>query len=89
MTTIPRIISVDDHVVEPPHEDAHEHHDVRYLVLAPEDARPVGNYESTGFQWLDRDEINQIDPDDGFVRMMERGLTMLSTLQLARHHCEH
>ena len=82
-------IDLDIHVVEPPHEDAHEHHDVRYLVLAPEDARPVGNYESTGFQWLDRDEINQIDPDDGFVRMVERGLTMLSTLQLARHHCEH
>jgi hypothetical protein len=38
---------------------------------------------------LDQDEINQIDPDDGFVRMVERGLTMLSTLQLARHHCEH
>ena len=82
-------IDLDIHVVEPPHEDAHEHHDVRYLVLAPEGARPVTNYESTGFQWLDQDEINQIDPDDGFVRMVERGLTMLSTLQLARHHCEH
>ncbi len=89
LVVVEPVIDLDIHVVEPPHEDAHEHHDVRYLVLAPEGARPVTNYESTGFQWLDQDEINQIDPDDGFVRMVERGLTMLSTLQLARHHCEH
>ena len=89
LVVVEPVIDLDIHVVEPPHEDAHEHHDVRYLVLAPAGARPVTNYESTGFQWLDQDEINQIDPDDGFVRMVERGLTMLSTLQLARHHCEH
>ncbi len=89
LVVVEPVIDLDIHVVEPPHEDAHDHHDVRYLVLAPEGARPVTNYESTGFQWLDQDEINQIDPDDGFVRMVERGLTMLSTLQLARHHCEH
>ncbi len=76
-------IDLDIHVVDPPYEDAHEHHDVRYLVLAPEDACPKGNYESTGFQWLDPDEIQQIDPDDGFIRMVERGLTMLSVLQPA------
>ena len=82
-------IDLDIHVVEPPHEDAHEHHDVRYLVLAPEDARPVGNYESTGFKWLDQDEIHQINPDDGFLRLVERGLTMLSRLQLARPYCKY
>lgn len=76
-------IDLDIHVVDPPYEDAHEHHDVRYLVLAPEDACPKGNYESTGFQWLDPGEIQQIDPDDGFIRMVERGLTMLSVLQPA------
>ena len=74
-------IDLDIHVVDPPYEDVHEHHDVRYLVLAPEDSCPKGNYESTGFQWLDPDEIQQIDPDDGFIRMVECGLTMLSKLQ--------
>ncbi|MDP7618295.1 MAG: NUDIX hydrolase [Arenicellales bacterium] len=76
-------IDLDIHVVDPPYEDVHEHHDVRYLVLAPEDSCPVGNRESTGFQWLDPDEIQRIDPDDGFIRMVERGLNMLSTLQAA------
>ena len=76
-------IDLDLHVVDPPYEDVHEHHDVRYLVLAPEDSYPNGNYESTGFQWLDPDELQQIEPDDGFIRMVERGLTMLSVLQLA------
>lgn len=76
-------IDLDIHVVDPPYEDVHEHHDVRYLVLAPEDSCPVGNRESTGFQWLDPDEIQRIDPDDGFIRMVERGLNMLSTLQTA------
>ena len=76
-------IDLDIHVVDPPYEDVHEHHDVRYLVLAPEDSCPVGNRESTGFQWMDPDEIQRIDPDDGFIRMVERGLNMLSTLQAA------
>ncbi len=76
-------IDLDIHVVDPPYEDVHEHHDVRYLVLAPEDSCPVGNRESTGFQWMDPDEIQRIDPDDGFIRMVERGLNMLSTLQTA------
>ncbi len=76
-------IDLDIHVVDPPYEDVHEHHDVRYLVLAPEDSCPVGNRESTGFQWLDPDEIQRIDPDDGFIRMVERGLNMLSTLKAA------
>ena len=75
-------IDLDIHTVDPPHEDAHEHHDVRYLVLAPEGSRPRGNYESTGFQWLDPSEIQQIDPDDGFIRLVERGLTMFSMLRL-------
>ncbi len=75
-------IDLDIHIVDPPHEDTHEHHDVRYLVLAPEGSCPRVNYESTGFQWLDPIEIQQIDPDDGFIRLVERGLTMLSALQL-------
>ena len=76
-------IDLDIHVVDPPYEDVPEHHDVRYLVLAPEDSCPVGNRESTGFQWLDPDEIQRIDPDDGFIRMVERGLNMFSTLKAA------
>ena len=74
-------IDLDIHIVDPPHEDTHEHHDVRYLVLAPEGSCPRVNYESTGFQWLDPIEIQQIDPDDGFIHLVERGLTMFSKLQ--------
>ena len=75
-------IDLDIHIVDPPYEDAHEHHDVRYLALAPEGSCPRANYESTGFQWLDPSEIQQIDPDDGFIRLVERGLTMFSMLRL-------
>ena len=82
-------IDLDIHIVDPPNEDAHEHHDVRYLVLAPKDSYPKTNDESTGFQWLEPSEIANIDPDQGFIRLVDRGLSMFSTLHRGESYFEH
>jgi len=71
------------------HEDAHPQYVVRYLVFVPEEARSVGDHESTGFKWLDQNKIHQIDPDNEFLHLVECGPTMFSRLQLTHPHCEY
>ena len=45
-------VDLDVHMVDPPAEDAHEHHDVRFLVMAPPGVVPVGNHESEALRWV-------------------------------------
>jgi 8-oxo-dGTP pyrophosphatase MutT (NUDIX family) len=74
-------IDLDIHVVYPPGESPHEHHDVRFLVLAPSGSEPVGNHESTALQWISLNELASIDADSGFYRLVARGLALMSRLQ--------
>lgn len=68
-------IDVDIHRVDPPKEDAHLHLDVRFLVLAPPGAEPVGNEESQALQWVTAAELVDFDVDDGLRRMAAAGFT--------------
>jgi 8-oxo-dGTP pyrophosphatase MutT (NUDIX family) len=73
-------IDIDVHLVEPPREPAHHHYDVRYLVLAPEDAELNGNHESTELRWVTLDELEGLGCDVGVRRMATAGLATLTRL---------
>ena len=73
-------VDLDIHVVDPPAEDAHEHHDVRFLVVAPPGAVAVGNHESEALRWVARSELEALGVDDGLLRLADRALARLDDL---------
>jgi 8-oxo-dGTP pyrophosphatase MutT (NUDIX family) len=73
-------IDLDIHRVTPPGESAHDHLDVRYLVVAPPGAVPVGNHESSAIGWFGLDELGPLGLDEGFLRLLRRGVAALSRL---------
>jgi 8-oxo-dGTP pyrophosphatase MutT (NUDIX family) len=75
-------IDVDVHDVAPPH-GPHLHLDVRYLVLAPPGAQPVGNHESLDLRWASLDEMGALEPDPGTVRLAHAALAALDELEAA------
>ena len=74
-------IDLDVHRVDPPGESPHEHHDVRFLVVAPSGAEPIGNHESKALQWISSSELINVDADSGLCRLVDRGLALVSCLQ--------
>jgi len=76
-------IDLDIHLVEPPHEDAHLHLDVRYLVRAPADAELVGNEESTDLRWVARADLGDYDLDEGLLRMARVGFELAANAPAA------
>ena len=64
-----------------PPKDPHEHHDVRYLVVAPPGAEAVGNHESREIRWVDAAELPGMGVDRGLVRLAERALIRLAALE--------
>ena len=74
-------VDLDVHVVDPPAEDAHEHHDVRFLVVAPAGSEPVGNHESEALRWVRRDEMEDLGVDGGLLRLADRALARLELLE--------
>lgn len=73
-------IDIDIHRVDPPAEDAHLHLDVRFLVIAPTGAQPVGNHESQALRWVHRDELDDYDLDPGTHRMINAGWRVLPAI---------
>ncbi len=74
-------VDLDIHLVKPPDEDPHEHHDVRYLVVAPPGAEAVGNHESREIRWVDAGELPGMGVDPGLARLAERALIRLAALE--------
>ena len=74
-------IDLDVHRVDPPGESPHEHHDVRFLVVAPNGAEPVINHESKAFRWIISCELFNVNAESGLCRLVDRGLTLVSRLQ--------
>lgn len=74
-------IDLDIHRVTPPGEPPHDHLDVRFLVVAPPGTVPVGNHESTAISWFPLDELDPLDLDEGFRRLLRRGLSALALLR--------
>ena len=73
-------IDVDIHRVDPPNEDAHLHLDVRFLVIAPPSAKPVGNHESQDLRWVDEADFADYSNEPGTLRMAQRGFTLAREL---------
>jgi 8-oxo-dGTP pyrophosphatase MutT (NUDIX family) len=77
----PVAIDVDVHEVDPPADGRHLHLDARYLVLAPPDAEPGGNHESTDIRWAAPADLPALGVDPGTLRMVEHGLRVLRRLR--------
>jgi 8-oxo-dGTP pyrophosphatase MutT (NUDIX family) len=69
-------IDLDIHEVRPPSEPAHLHHDIRFLVLAPQGSLPVGNHESESLRWFTPDEAAELDVDESVLRLIRSGLAV-------------
>ncbi|MEZ5261499.1 MAG: NUDIX hydrolase [Acidimicrobiales bacterium] len=80
LTVLWPAIDLDIHEVRPPAEPAHDHLDVRYLVLAPPDAVAAHNHESTGQAWVTEGGLDGFGADDGLRRLVRRGLAMAAAL---------
>ena len=74
------LVDLDIHEVRPPREDAHLHLDVRYLVLAPAGAQPVGNHESEALRWVAPGQLEALGADEGLQRLARRGVALASRL---------
>ena len=70
------VLDIDVHLVEPPMETAHLHHDVRFLVLAPEGAVLRGNHESTDLRWCTLDDLDALGCDESVRRLVHAGRRM-------------
>ena len=70
-------VDIDVHHVRPPDAAPHDHHDVRFVVVAPGGAQPVANAEADRFRWLRLPEI-EADPDcdPGLRRLARLGLAV-------------
>lgn len=59
-------------------EDAHEHHDLRFLFRAEED-RLIGNDESHEVRWFSEDEVRAITQEDSVLRLLEKARRRLAS----------
>lgn len=76
----PVALDLDIHRVDPPKEDAHDHYDVRFLVLAPTEAEVIANHESQDQRWVQADELASMGVDAGLERMARRGFALAARL---------
>lgn len=65
-------VDVDVHRVAPPDAAPHDHHDVRFVVVAPAGAEPVANAEADRFRWLTLAEVEADPGCDASLRRLAR-----------------
>lgn len=78
--------AVDLDVHEVDHGDdlgLHLHLDLRFVVVAPEDARIRGNHESLDLRWVDLDELVELADEEGLVRLARAGLAAYREYRLS------
>ncbi len=63
-----------------PGEPAHEHHDVRFVVLAPAGAVVAGNHESHALRWVSEDEAQGLATDKSLLRLIRNGLALAQSI---------
>ena len=73
-------IDIDIHNVAPDGADPVWHYDVRFLVLAPAGAEPVGNHESEDIKWVSVDDLDDYDLDEGHHRLITAGRAVADLL---------
>jgi 8-oxo-dGTP pyrophosphatase MutT (NUDIX family) len=79
----PEPVDLDVHEVDPPTEDAHFHHDVRFLVVAPPGAVATINHEAHDHRWAESGDLDELGVDDGTRRLITAGLALLERLDVA------
>jgi 8-oxo-dGTP pyrophosphatase MutT (NUDIX family) len=77
--TAPRPLDVDVHDIPARgSEPAHEHLDLRYLVIAPHDAALVpAEAETRELRWARWDEVESLQPDHGLRRALAKARAVL------------
>lgn len=73
-------IDLDIHNVAKPGDPEVLHYDVRFLVFAPEGAKPSGNHESQDIRWVGFDELEPYGLDAGHHRLIEAGRQVAAEL---------
>lgn len=69
----PRPFDLDIHPIPArPTEPAHEHYDVRYVLIAPDEAAFVCSDESHELRWFTGEETASLDLDAGMRRMIAK-----------------
>lgn len=53
-------------------EDAHEHHDVRFLILAAEEEEPVVSAESHDVRWFTEEELHSVTQEESVLRLWRK-----------------
>jgi 8-oxo-dGTP pyrophosphatase MutT (NUDIX family) len=78
ITTSTRPFDLDIHPI-PPHgsEPAHEHFDIRYVVIAPEGAEAVLSEESHELRWFTPEEMGALELDPGLQRLVRKWRALL------------
>ncbi|MCA9261925.1 MAG: NUDIX hydrolase, partial [Planctomycetales bacterium] len=56
-------------------EDAHEHHDVRFLILGDAAIEPCVSVESHAAGWFTADEVRSLTQEESVLRMLRRSLS--------------
>jgi 8-oxo-dGTP pyrophosphatase MutT (NUDIX family) len=56
-------------------EDAHEHYDVRFLVIAPGQLAPRVSEESHDVRWFNADKLQQATDEESVLRMWRKACT--------------
>jgi 8-oxo-dGTP pyrophosphatase MutT (NUDIX family) len=58
-------------------EDAHEHHDVRFLLIAHADQTICASDESHDVAWFTPDEVRRRTDEESVLRMLHKALALL------------
>jgi 8-oxo-dGTP pyrophosphatase MutT (NUDIX family) len=58
-------------------EDAHEHHDVRFLLLAGPDQQVHASDESHEVAWFTAEEVRRLTDEESVLRMLDKALYLL------------
>ena len=59
-------------------EDAHEHHDVRFLLIADGGTDPRSNEESLGVRWCSAAEVATLTLEESVLRLQRKAAARLS-----------
>jgi len=57
-------------------EDAHEHHDIRFLLIASSDTFQISD-ESHDLKWCTPEEVRQLTDEESILRMLHKALELL------------
>lgn len=72
-------LDIDVHVIPPRNaEPAHEHHDLRYLVVARDDQAVRVSDESHNVRWFTREELLSVTREAGILRMLRKAERLLN-----------